>query len=235
MRPPSQTLLPTCLMVLTRPSTIGVLSGFWEGNASTAPLARRRPAAVENSNKRVLLIPISFFSGAAEERTKPPTRLHVTDGGNNTPSLRTDTSAGGSTSPGTLPHKQLPRPPSTRSSQNSVNRKSNFGELTFLEVRRTRKKSQDLKPRLFHGCSLDWPELSRKKHRTPQEETPDSPGRNTGLSRKKYRTPQEETPDSPGRNTGLSRKYVLQFSCKPQDFANDVRAPLFVYCYIVVH
>src|SRR5215217_3567651 len=81
MRPPSQTLLPTCLMALTRPSTIGVLSGFSDGNASTAPLARRRPAAVENSNKRVLLIPISFFSGAAEERTKPPTRLHVTDGG----------------------------------------------------------------------------------------------------------------------------------------------------------
>jgi hypothetical protein len=78
--------------------------------------------------------------------------------------------------------------------------------LTFLEVRRTRKKSQDLKPRLFHGCSLDWPELSRKKYRTPQEEIPDSPGRNTGLSRKKYRTPQEEIPNSPGRNTGLSRK-----------------------------
>src|SRR5829696_1712710 len=80
MRPPSQTLLPTCLMVLTRPSTIGVLSGFWEGNASTAPLARRRPAAVENSNKRVLLIPISFFSWAEEERTKPPPR-YVRDGG----------------------------------------------------------------------------------------------------------------------------------------------------------
>ena len=31
MRPPSQTLVPTCLMALTRPSTIGVLSGFWEG------------------------------------------------------------------------------------------------------------------------------------------------------------------------------------------------------------
>jgi hypothetical protein len=48
--------------------------------------------------------------------------------------------------------------------------------------------------------------LSRKKHRTLQEETPDSPGRNTGLSRKKHRTLQEEIPDSPGRNTGLSRK-----------------------------
>jgi hypothetical protein len=44
-------------MALTRPSTMGVLSGFWEGKASTAPLARRRAAAVENSNKRVLLIP----------------------------------------------------------------------------------------------------------------------------------------------------------------------------------
>jgi hypothetical protein len=77
--------------------------------------------------------------------------------------------------------------------------------------------------------------LPRKKHRTPQEEIPDSPGRNTGLSRKKHRTLQEETPDSSGRNTGLLRKYVLQFSCKLQDFANDVRVPLFVYCYIVVH
>src|SRR5829696_3015428 len=133
MRPPSQTLVPTCLMALTRPSTIGVLSGFWEGNASTAPLARRRPAAVENSNKRVLLIPISSFSGAAEERTKPPTPLHVTEGGNNTPSLRTDTSAGGSTSPGTLPHKQLPRLPSTRSSQNAG--KTKFAFWAFSEVR----------------------------------------------------------------------------------------------------
>src|SRR5215212_3438019 len=134
MRPPSQTLLPTCLMALTRPSTIGVLSGFWEGNASTAPLARRRAAAVENSNRRVLLIPISFFSSSGRRRkgrSSPP--RYVTDGGNNTPSLRTDTSAGGSTSPGTLPHKQLPRPPSTRSSQNSVNRKFNFAEFPFRD------------------------------------------------------------------------------------------------------
>src|SRR5215218_7231065 len=132
MRPPSQTLLPTCLMALTRPSTIGVLSGFWEGNASTAPLARRRPAAVENSNKRVLLIPISFFSWAEEERTKPPPR-YVRDGGNNTPSLRTGTSAGGSTSPGTLPHKQLPRPPSTRSSHSGDSRKLDFHFTEFSE------------------------------------------------------------------------------------------------------
>src|SRR5829696_1902871 len=131
MRPPSQTLVPTCLMALTRPSTIGVLSGFWEGNASTAPLARRRAAAVENSNKRVLLIPISFYSWAEEERTKPPPR-YVRDGGNNTPSLRTDTSAGGSTSPGTLPHKQLPRLPSTRSSQNAG--KTKFAFWAFSEV-----------------------------------------------------------------------------------------------------
>ena len=39
---------------------------------------------------------------------------------------------------------------------------------------------------------------ARKKYRTLQEETPDSPGRNTGLSRKKRRTLQEEIPDSPG-------------------------------------
>ena len=90
------------------------------------------------------------------------------------------------------------------------------------EVQRTRKKSQDLKPRLFHGCSLDWPGLSRKRYRTLQEKIPDSPGKDTGLSRKKCRTLQEEIPDSPGkipdspgRNAGLSRKYVLEFSCKP--------------------
>src|SRR5215217_5920885 len=82
MRPPSQTLLPTCLMALTRPSTIGVLSGFWEGNASTAPLARRRPAAVENSNKRVLLIPIPFFSsGRRRKGRSPPPRYTYRTGG----------------------------------------------------------------------------------------------------------------------------------------------------------
>src|SRR5215217_3029611 len=127
MRPPSQTLLPTCLMALTRPSTIGVLSGFWEGNASTAPLARRRAAAVENSNKRVLLIPISFFSWAEEERTKPPPR-YVTDGGI-IHRLCERAHQLGSTSPGTLPHKQLPRPLSTRSSQNAG--KAKFAECTF--------------------------------------------------------------------------------------------------------
>src|SRR5215203_5751178 len=125
-------------MALTRPSTIGVLSGFWEGNASTAPLARRRAAAVENSNKRVLLIPISFYSWAEEERTKPPPR-YVTDGGNNTPSLRTGTSAGGSTSPGTLPHKQLPRPPSTRSSQNAG--KTKFREFPFRDCMKSSWRS----------------------------------------------------------------------------------------------
>ncbi len=32
-RPPSQMLVPTCSMALTRPSTIGVLSGTSDGNA----------------------------------------------------------------------------------------------------------------------------------------------------------------------------------------------------------
>src|SRR5215208_7101469 len=82
MRPPSQTLVPTCLMALTRPSTIGVLSGFWEGNPSTAPLARRRAAAVENSNKRGLLIPISFFSsGRRRKGRSPPPRYTLRTGG----------------------------------------------------------------------------------------------------------------------------------------------------------
>jgi hypothetical protein len=91
---------------------------------------------------------------------------------------------------------QLLRTPLRRSSKNDP----------FLEVRRTRKKSQDLKLRHFHRCSLDWPALSRKRYRTLQEEMPDSPGRNAGLSRKKCRTLQEKIPDSPGRNAGLSRK-----------------------------
>ena len=87
MRPPSQMLVPTCSMALTRPSTIGVLSGFSDGNASTAPLARRRATAVENNNKTVLLIPISSFSGTEEEKMKPPTPLR-NQRGNNTLSLR---------------------------------------------------------------------------------------------------------------------------------------------------
>jgi hypothetical protein len=32
-------------------------SGFWEGNATTAPLARRRATAIENNNTKILLIP----------------------------------------------------------------------------------------------------------------------------------------------------------------------------------
>src|SRR5215208_3369285 len=75
MRPPSQTLVPTCSMALTSPSTIGVLSGFSDGNASTAPLARRRAAAVENSNMRVLLIPI--ISGSARANINPACRILV--------------------------------------------------------------------------------------------------------------------------------------------------------------
>jgi hypothetical protein len=56
-------LVPTCSIALTRPSTIGVLSGFSEGNARTAPLARRRATAENNNIRKVFLIPISFFSG----------------------------------------------------------------------------------------------------------------------------------------------------------------------------
>jgi hypothetical protein len=74
-RPPSQMLVPTCSVALRRPSTIGVLSGFSDGNASTAPLARRRAAAVENSNIRVLLIPI--ISSSVGANINPARRILV--------------------------------------------------------------------------------------------------------------------------------------------------------------
>jgi hypothetical protein len=45
---------------------MGLWSGLSEGNASTAPLARRRATAVDNSNKTILLNPNSFFSGQEE-------------------------------------------------------------------------------------------------------------------------------------------------------------------------
>jgi hypothetical protein len=54
--------------------TIGVWSGLSDGNASAAPLAKRRATAVDNSNKTVLLIPNSFFN-REEERIKIPTPL----------------------------------------------------------------------------------------------------------------------------------------------------------------
>src|SRR5215211_1581854 len=70
-RPPSQMLVPTCSIALTRPLSIGVWSGLSDGNASTAPLARRSATAVDSSNKTVFLIPNSFFS-REEERMKTP-------------------------------------------------------------------------------------------------------------------------------------------------------------------
>jgi hypothetical protein len=54
--------------------TIGVLLGFSDGNASTAPLAKSRLTDVDSSNKTVFLIPNSFFSGE-EEMMKTPTPL----------------------------------------------------------------------------------------------------------------------------------------------------------------
>jgi hypothetical protein len=59
-------------IALTRPSIMGVSSGFWEGKATTVPLAKRRVATAESNNK-VHLIPISFFSRAEEEEMKSPT------------------------------------------------------------------------------------------------------------------------------------------------------------------
>jgi hypothetical protein len=46
---------------------MGVSSGTSDGNASTAPLARRSATAVENNDKTILLIPSSFFSEAEVE------------------------------------------------------------------------------------------------------------------------------------------------------------------------
>src|SRR5215211_2352672 len=71
-RPPSQMLVPTCSIALTRPSIMGVSSGFSDGNARTVPPAIRRTTAAESNNKSVLLIPISFFSRAEEESMKTP-------------------------------------------------------------------------------------------------------------------------------------------------------------------
>ncbi len=73
--PPSQVLVPTCSISLTRPSTIGVLSGLSDGNASMAPLAKSRATAVDISNKTALLIP-DAFSSREEEWTRSPTPLH---------------------------------------------------------------------------------------------------------------------------------------------------------------
>jgi len=50
---------------------MGVWSGLSDGNASTAPLAKRSATAVENNTEMVLLNPNSFFSGQ-EERMKSP-------------------------------------------------------------------------------------------------------------------------------------------------------------------
>src|SRR5215210_4009494 len=69
--PPTQMLVPTSSIALTRPLTMGVWSGLSDGNASTAPLAKRSATAVENNTEMVLLNPNSFFSGQ-EERMKSP-------------------------------------------------------------------------------------------------------------------------------------------------------------------
>src|SRR5215211_5162317 len=61
--PPNQMLEPTCSIARTVPLTLGVSSGVPEGNASTAPPAKRRATTVDNSDKTVLLIPNSFFNG----------------------------------------------------------------------------------------------------------------------------------------------------------------------------
>src|SRR5215211_8420652 len=73
--PPTQMLVPTCSIARTVPSIIGVLSALSEGNAGTAPAAKRRATTVDNSDNTVLLIPNSFLSGE-EVGMGAPTALH---------------------------------------------------------------------------------------------------------------------------------------------------------------
>src|ERR671915_651584 len=70
--PPSQMLVPTCSIALTRPFTMGDLSGLSDGNASTAPLATRIATAADRTNKTVLLIPDSLLSSEEERMKMPP-------------------------------------------------------------------------------------------------------------------------------------------------------------------
>src|SRR5829696_4097045 len=77
-RPPTQMLVPTCSIALTRPSIMGVSSGFSEGNARTLPPAKRRATAAESTNKSVLLIPKTpslAGGGRQDEDPHPATQL----------------------------------------------------------------------------------------------------------------------------------------------------------------
>jgi hypothetical protein len=60
--PPSQTLVPTCSIALTRPSTIGVSSGISDGNARALPDSASMMAVNANTTMAatsVLLMPSS--------------------------------------------------------------------------------------------------------------------------------------------------------------------------------
>src|SRR5918995_7083032 len=70
--PPNQMLVPTCSIARTVPLTIGVWSGVSEGKASATPQAKSIARAIEASIRTILLIPISFFSGAEEDRSQTP-------------------------------------------------------------------------------------------------------------------------------------------------------------------
>jgi hypothetical protein len=51
---------------------MGVSSGFWEGKATTAPLARGRVATAESNKKRVLLIPyLLLYRGRGRKDQDP--------------------------------------------------------------------------------------------------------------------------------------------------------------------
>src|SRR4028119_955282 len=59
--PPTQMLLPTCSIALTRPSTAGAGSGVSAGTARAAPLPRSRATAVEAAKRKTRLILLPLF------------------------------------------------------------------------------------------------------------------------------------------------------------------------------
>src|SRR5215208_919511 len=61
-RPPSQMLVPTCSIALTRPSIMGVSSGFSDGNARTVPPAKEElpPPKATTKGDNILSLPVGI-------------------------------------------------------------------------------------------------------------------------------------------------------------------------------